>query len=228
MSQALVKICGTTSRADAVLSLAAGADFLGVVLDHAPSPRCVALEEAPRLLSGVLEGSSAVLVALSVNKPLQWHLRAAQVRDPLAPRVISQLHGDEEAGLVRELKRRGFEVWSAIGGEGEAARERALQMLAAGADALVMDARAHGAGGVIYGGTGQRGDWNLAASLAEQGARVVLAGGLSPQNVARAIAQVQPWAVDCVSGVEAGKGVKDAAKVRAFVHQARSRAEGSE
>jgi phosphoribosylanthranilate isomerase len=61
----LVKICGTTSRRDAMLALDAGADFVGVVLDHAPSPRCVALSEAPQVLGDAFHGSSAALVALS-------------------------------------------------------------------------------------------------------------------------------------------------------------------
>ncbi len=222
MSQVLVKICGTTSRADARLALEAGADFLGIVLDHAPSPRCVALADIPILLEGALENTSAALVALSVNKTLQWHLRAREALEPLAPHFISQMHGDEEPGLVRELKGRGFTVWSAIGGHGEEARQRALRMLEAGADAILMDARVQDSGGIIYGGTGRRGDWNLAASLVQEGARVVLAGGLSAENVARAVECVRPWAVDCASGVEKRKGEKDEAKLRAFVQEARA------
>lgn len=221
MSRALVKICGTTSRADAILALDAGADFLGVVLDHEPSPRHVALEEAPRLFEGLLQDSPASLVALSVNRPIEWHERALQVLEPVSPRLIAQLHGDEEPHLVRELKSLGLEVWVAIGEPGEAGRTRAGAMLEAGADAVLIDARSQDAGGVVYGGTGRRSDWSLAARLVQEGARVVLAGGLGPDNVRGAIEQVRPWAVDCISGVEKFKGAKDEAKVRDFVRAAR-------
>ena len=217
----LVKICGTTSRADAVLALEAGADFVGVVLDHPPSPRHVALEDAARHFSGVLEESQAVLVALSVNKTLEWHERARQVLEGMAPRLIFQLHGDEQPSLVRELKSRGFEAWTAVGEPGETGRARALAMLEAGADGVLIDARAQSAGGVVYGGTGRRSDWALASSLPQEGARVVLAGGLSPENVRQAAETVRPWAVDCISGVEARKGVKDVDRVRSFVQAAR-------
>jgi phosphoribosylanthranilate isomerase len=73
----------------------------------------------------------------------------------------------------------------------------------------------------IYGGTGHLADWHAAATLVEQGHRVILAGGLTPDNVAQALERVGPWMVDIVSGVEARKGVKDAAKVRAFIESAR-------
>ena len=203
-----------------MLACQAGADFVGVILDHPPSPRHVALDEAPRHFEGVLDGGDAALVAVSVNRPLEWHERARQVLEGLTPRLIVQLHGDEEPALVRELKKSGFEVWAAVGEPGEAGRARALAMLEAGADAVLIDARAHNADGVVYGGTGRRGDWGLAAKLVDEGARVVLAGGLNPENVRQAIQEVRPWALDCLSGVEARKGVKDAALVRRFVQQA--------
>lgn len=215
MSRLLVKICGTTSRQDAILAHQAGADFLGVVLDHPSSPRHVPLEEAASRL-----GPQPIpLVALAVNKPLQWHQRARQVLERLAPRLIVQLHGDEEPALVSELAREG-EVWVAIGEGGEAGWARAQAMRQAGAHAILIDARASGSGGVVYGGTGRRGDWDLAARLVQDGARVVLAGGLGPENVRGAIEEVQPWAVDVASGVEEGKGVKSPEKVRAFVQAA--------
>jgi phosphoribosylanthranilate isomerase len=218
MSRPLVKICGTTSRADALLAQEAGADFVGIVLDHAPSPRCVRLQEAPQ----VLEGVAIPLVALSVNQPLEWHERARQVLEPHTARLILQLHGDEEPELVCELTQRGAQVWVAIGEGGDEGWARAQRMREAGAAAVVMDARVQSPGGVVYGGTGQRGDWKLAARLVQDGARVVLAGGLGPENVREAIDAVQPWAVDVASGVEERKGLKNAPRVREFVRQARA------
>ena len=98
---------------------------------------------------------------------------------------------------------------------------RAEAMLAAGADALLVDARATSATGTVYGGTGNLSDWSLAREMADSGARVILAGGLAPENVAAAIGAVRPWAVDVISGVEARKGIKDHARVAAFITAAR-------
>ena len=93
----------------------------------------------------------------------------------------------------------------------------------AGADAILVDARAATSDGTIYGGTGQRSDWLLARALVSEGVRVVLAGGLDAQNVSSAIEQVRPWLVDAVSGVEARKGVKDPEKVAQFIAAARGK-----
>jgi len=97
---------------------------------------------------------------------------------------------------------------------------RATQMRDAGADAILIDARALQNNETIYGGTGARSDWNLARELVQDGTRVILAGGLNPQNVADAIDFVHPCMVDVVSGVEKKKGVKDAAKVASFIEAA--------
>lgn len=212
---ALLKICGTTSLLDARLSQEAGADFLGVILHHPASPRHIEIEWAREIAA-----SSAVpIVALSVNQSLETLLA---VVEELQPHAL-QLHGDESPELVAELVSRGLQVWKAVSGDETALFAAARAYRDAGAQAILVDAREVSSQGVIYGGTGQLADWNAARELVKSGFRVILAGGLSPENVARAIEFVEPWAVDVVSGVEARKGVKDAAKLRDFGAASRTR-----
>lgn len=203
-----VKICGTTSGRDARLTAEAGADFLGVIL-HPPSPRYVSREMALQ----VRDSTSLALVVLSVNQDLPTLL---QVVADLQPYAL-QLHGDESPQLVRELTARGLRVWKAISGSEEALLQDASAFHQAGAEAILVDAREITTNGIVYGGTGHLVDWNAARRLVDEGFRTILAGGLSPQNVQRAIETVQPWGVDVASGVEASKGVKDDQKVRDFV-----------
>ena len=197
----------------AILAQNAGANTLGIIVEHAPSPRNVSLENASQIAREI----SLPMVMVTVNKSLDWLLHAAQVLEPHA----LQLHGDETPELVRDLTTHGLKVWTAINSLDANAPTRAAQMLDAGAQVLVIDARAQNQSGIVYGGTGQRSDWNFARQMTQNGARVLLAGGLDADNVAQAIRGVQPWGVDVISGVEAHKGVKDAAKVRAFVSVAR-------
>lgn len=208
-----VKICGTTSVSDARLAQDAGADFLGVILNHRASPRHI----SPRTAREIRDAVTIPLVALSVNQSRDELLEMAGNLNPHA----LQLHGDESPESVQELAARGFEVWKAISGDQTTLLESAQRFTQAGAGAILVDAREISARGVVYGGTGQLADWNGARALVEAGFRVILAGGLSPQNVARAIDFVQPWAVDVVSGVEARKGIKDERKLREFVLLAR-------
>ena len=209
-----IKVCGTTSSSDAELSARAGADALGVILRHPASPRHVELSRARELKARV----SAPLVAVSVNQNLA---SLEQIADELAPLAL-QLHGDEAPALVRELSARGYAVWKVIAGVDLS--DKARIYTEAGAAALVVDARQETARGTVYGGTGHIADWTAARALTEAGYKVILAGGLTPENVKSALEIVRPWGVDVVSGVEACKGVKDLAKVMAFVKSARDAA----
>jgi len=208
-SSVLVKICGTTSIHDAQLAAQAGAEYSGIIVEHVPSPRNVTLADAAEIAASV----DIPVVAVTVNKSLEELLH---IQGVLRPAVL-QLHGDETPELVRELKQHNLVVWVVASGDAEAMRRRACVMTEAGADAILVDARTTSESGTIYGGTGHTGDWKVARELVDAGIRVVLAGGLSPDTVAAAIAQVRPWMVDVVSGVEASKGVKDPEKVRRFV-----------
>ncbi|HEX8552861.1 MAG TPA: phosphoribosylanthranilate isomerase [Abditibacteriaceae bacterium] len=210
----MIKICGTTNIDDALLAQKAGADYFGVVVEHAPSPRSVSLHEAVELR----HNTPLPCVALTVNKPLDFLLRVAEKMRP----AVFQLHGDESPQLVRELAKNKLVVWTAIAGDEETVLRRAAAMREAGASAILLDARATRNGETIYGGTGERADWKLARRLVDDGFRVILAGGLSPQNVAEAIEVVKPWGVDCASGVETKKGRKNAQAVQDFVFNARA------
>ncbi|MBV9866931.1 MAG: phosphoribosylanthranilate isomerase [Abitibacteriaceae bacterium] len=208
----LIKICGNTSVEDALMAERAGANYLGVIVEHAPSPRQVDLAQAQRIRAAV----SLPVVAVTVNLPLERLLHIHEVMQPAA----FQLHGDESPELVRQLKTHGITVWGVASGDTAFVRQRALDLSEAGADVIQVDARHESANGTIYGGTGQISDWQLARELVERGLRINLAGGLTPENVAEAINTVQPWMVDVVSGVEARKGVKDGEKVRKFIENA--------
>lgn len=211
----LAKICGTTSPADARLAAEAGADFVGVVL-HPSSPRFVAPDAVASVVAEVRAAApGAKLVLVTVNLARATLL---ELWETLQPDAL-QLHGDETPELVRELVGHGCVVWKVLSGSAASLRRAAEIYTRAGAEALMVDAREVTANGVLYGGTGQIADWNAARELVDAGYRVMLAGGLTPENVARAIQTVQPWAVDVVSGVEARKGAKDAAKVREFLAQ---------
>lgn len=201
-----------------------GADYLGVIVGHPPSPRYVGLEAA----RAIFAAAETPAVAVVVNLPLDELLRLADALNPAA----LQLHGDESPSLVRQLKARGLTVWAACSsnadgnedngaGQGENVKRRAHALTEAGADAILVDAaRTTNESGIVYGGTGKLSDWQLTQSLVEDGLRVVLAGGLLPDNVADAVHAVRPWMVDVISGVEARKGVKDEEKVQRFIEAA--------
>lgn len=197
-----IKICGITRQEDALAASQAGADAIGLVF-FAKSPRNVELEQAAGIARALPPFVTSV--ALFVNpEPEQVVAVLRRVR----PDVL-QFHGEESPEFCR-----GFGVPYL-----KAARVRPetdlLQFAALYADAqgLLLDAWSKAA----HGGTGERFDWNLIPSDLPQ--PVVLAGGLDPGNVAEAVRRVRPWAVDVSSGVEAGAGIKDAAKVAAFIKE---------
>jgi phosphoribosylanthranilate isomerase len=211
-----IKICANTSLGDAQLAAEAGADAVGFVF--APSPRRVTAELAGQIVRqlpaaiekiGVFVDASFDEIAKTVEAAgltgVQLHFDApaalaAQLRDRFGPklRILGVVHFDARAG-----KR-----VAAI------ARDEHI-------DALLVDSRTAAA----VGGTGVAFDWSAAQGLifdAGGPMKFVAAGGLTPENVAEAIATLNPWGVDVVSGVEAAPGRKDSAKVRAFVANARA------
>jgi phosphoribosylanthranilate isomerase len=198
-----VKICGVTSEEDALLAVAMGASAVGFVF--APSPRQVAVGAVAQitrrlppdvLTVGVFKDAHPERVVQVVR---QAGLRAAQLHGRESP---------EDCAYVAErvpFVIRAFAAGDpALGGHPRFA-----------VDAILIDAEEPGSGKVF--------DWRLAEGLPSQ-ARLVLAGGLTCDNVAEAIRRVRPWGVDVSSGVEAAPGRKDPAKVRAFVQAARAAA----
>ena len=200
-----VKICGITRPEDALAAAEAGADAIGLVF--AESPRRVTQAEAARVLAVLPPLVRAV--ALFVNEPAE---RVLGVCRHLGIGTV-QLHGDEPPEIARELAAE----LSVI----KAFRVRDQGDLAGVADypaaAYLLDSRVAGR----RGGTGVAFDWRLAAQVATP-KPIILAGGLTPENVAEAIGQARPYGVDTSSGVEAAPGTKDAARVRAFVAAAKA------
>lgn len=195
-----VKICGITSPEDARDAVCAGADALGLVF-YQGSPRCVTVDNAHRILEVV--PPFVTRVALFVDAP------AALVREVVdnLPVEWLQFHGDE---LEAQCQRYG-KPWI-----------KALR-LRPGQDSLTLAQEFPAAAGLLFdnhdprrrGGTGQCFDWRLVATTIRQ--PLILAGGLTPDNVRAAIRQVRPWAVDVSSGVESAPGRKDAVRMRAFI-----------
>lgn len=206
-----IKICGVTLPDDAARIASAGVDFIG--LNFWPkSKRYLAPERAPMIASVVRSTGSAKLVGVFVDPDLDeiQQITAAVDLD------IIQLHGDEVPDFVERVARALYRpVWKAV-----AVRSaRDVEHLDVWpAEALLLDAPVPGRGGA-----GTTFDWQLARDARERFPRlnIVLAGGLAAANVATAIQTVQPWAVDVASGVEAGPGIKDPAKLDAFMAAAR-------
>ena len=207
-----IKICGITTLEDALAAVEAGADMLGFNF-YPPSPRYIAPSAcAPMIAALRVRGAATTIVGVFVNMSPSG---VAAIMDECGL-DLAQLSGDEPPSDLLMLGERAFKGIR----PGDAAAARALAaryIMRAAPPVLLVDASA-GAG--QFGGTGQVGDWDAAAAAATAHP-ILLAGGLRPENVAAAIAAVQPWGVDVASGVESSPGRKDAAKMRAFVRAAR-------
>lgn len=206
-----IKICGVTQADDAARVGSAGVDFIG--LNFWPkSKRFVAPERGPMLSAIVRSTGAAKLVGVFVDPDLE-DIQEIVAKVDLD---IIQLHGDEDPEFVKKVSLAVFRpVWKAIAVK---SAKDITHLDVWGADALLLDAPTPGRGGA-----GVTFDWSLAREARERFPQltIVLAGGLTPENVAGAIQQVEPWAVDVASGVEAAPGIKDAAKLAAFIGAAR-------
>jgi phosphoribosylanthranilate isomerase len=206
-----IKICGVTLPDDAARVAAAGADFIGFNF-WPKSKRYVAPERAP-MLSGVARSAgTSKLVGVFVDPDVDEVLSITSNVDL----DVIQLHGDESPDLVKRISLAVYRpVWKAV----PVGSRRDIEHLDVwGAEAILLDAPTPGRGGA-----GAKFDWALAREARERFPRlnIILAGGLNPDNVGDAIKTVEPWAVDVASGVEAGPGIKDAAKLDAFIKNAR-------
>lgn len=198
-----VKICGITRPEDGRLAARLGADAIGLVF-HAASPRWVDAATARQIIA-VLPPFVTV-VGLFRNEPPE------QVRAILAavPVPLLQFHGDEEPEVCAAF---GLPYIKAVP-MGAGAEVEEYEQRFATATALLLDSH----GGDQMGGAGRTFNWNRIP--VQRRKPLILAGGLRPDNVAAAIRQVQPYAVDVSSGVESAKGVKDAGLMRAFLQEA--------
>jgi phosphoribosylanthranilate isomerase len=245
-----IKICGNTSLEDALLAAEAGADAVGFVF--APSPRRVTPAQVAAIVPhlpatlekiGVFVDASFEEIEATVNTSsltgVQLHFDAApdltaqlRARFGLALRILRVIHFDahqasEKSSTVSEHE---FRTVSGHDFSRAARPEKSTWALAPevvlrdpNIDAVLVDSRT----ATATGGTGQSFDWNLASNTLFQNneqrkQRLVAAGGLNPENVAEAIAALQPWGVDVVSGVESSPGRKDPDRVRALIANAKA------
>ena len=223
-----VKICGITNFEDALCAASAGADFLGFIFFE-KSPRYVAPEAAREIttrLSRRFEESSPrhateagvsrypLFIGVFVNESLGVVEETIQ----RANLNFVQLHGDEPPAMLKALGGRGFKALRPTSAaEAEIDAEWYADLGPKDGPQLLIDAYDPNE----YGGTGKKADWNAAAGLGTTCSRLVLAGGLTPENVAAAVEVVQPWGVDVSSGVEVSPGRKDPERVRSFVSAAK-------
>lgn len=222
-----IKICGIREVDDAVFAARAGADAIGLVF-YAPSPRALTMEQALRVRD-VLP-SFVSIVALFVNAEASLVERVCRELQP----SLLQFHGDETPADCAAFQ---YPYVKAIRVSTEATSADLLEYEStfgvgehgsAHAKALLLDTLANGQ----YGGTGESFDWHVVPET--MGNRMILSGGLTPDNVGKAIASVHPWAVDVSSGVEVldanggvKKGIKDHARMQAFIDAVRLADEGT-
>jgi phosphoribosylanthranilate isomerase len=202
-----VKVCGITNLQDAVAALAAGADALGFNF-YTRSPRYIAPEAARRIITNL--PTPVLCVGVFVNEADHLAVARTAIRSGVA---AVQLHGDESPDYCAAL--RGHHVIKALRVRQNFVPEDATKYPA---QAVLLDAYSEKA----HGGTGQTFDWAIARRTREAVAQLYLAGGLTPENVAAAIVEVEPYAVDVCSGVESAPGHKDEGRVRAFVAAVRA------
>lgn len=202
----LVKICGVTRAQDAVAAVNAGADWLGLNF-YSGSPRYVEPARAAVIASAARKNKPGVaIVGVFVNAPVE---EMQAVADSLALDYI-QLHGNESVETCAVFGDKAIKAFRLTSEEDVEAATNFPCLT------ILVDAPS-----AAYGGSGRLGDWSLAANLAKRSARLMLAGGLNPDNVAAAVSAVLPFAVDVASGVESAPGEKDPEKMRRFVLAAR-------
>jgi phosphoribosylanthranilate isomerase len=204
-----VKICGITRADEARAIVDAGADALGINF-WPRSKRFIALEEAGPWLRELTGTVPRVAVTVNAGDDELRRLHGSGVIDWI------QLHGDETPDRVRSLTQQGLPVFKALGVRDRSSLESAA---AYGSPTLLLDAYAPNE----YGGSGETMDWALGAAAVQQwpDRQIVLAGGLTPENVSDAIRQVRPAEVEVASGVEVSPGRKNLELVRAFIEAAR-------
>lgn len=200
----IVKICGLVWPDDAADAVAAGADWIGINF-WPRSTRYVDIERAREVAAAARAAGPVEVVGVFVNQPDHYIETAVAVVG--LDRV--QLHGDEPPAVCARYER----VVKAVP---LASRDDVMRISQYSCEMFLIDTPTAG-----YGGSGRTGDWTLARAAVEAGHRVLLAGGLTPDNVAAAIAAVAPAGVDVAGGVEAGPGVKDKDIMRRFVAAAR-------
>ncbi len=198
-----IKICGITNLDDAMAAANAGADALGFNF-YKKSPRYIEPEKAAEIIAQL--PPFILPIAIFVNE------REERIREILAKTCIQgvQFHGDETPEFCQRFGNRVIKAFPMK--DKESIKHMAHYRVAA----YLLDSYREG----LRGGTGATFDWHLAI-VAKTFGRIILAGGLTPENVAEAVKLVQPYGVDVAGGVEKGKGIKDHAKLKKFITEVR-------
>ena len=206
-----VKVCGLTSEADLEAAVDAGADAVGIICDvPVETPREVSVERATELAAATPPFVTSVLVTM-VDEPAD----AVEVVEAVEPDAL-QLHGDTDPDALASLRATiDADLLLAVDADDPTAAEAADDLV----DGLIVDTAGEDGGG----GTGRTHDWERTrTAAADLESPLILAGGLTPANVADAVRTVDPFAVDVASGVEQRGGVKDVDAVRSFVERAKT------
>ena len=201
-----IKICGIKTLNDALAAIEAGADYLGFNF-YSKSVRFIEKDACAEIISVLKKEHPHIkLVGVFVNSTVE------DMKDILesCSLDLAQLHGDETPEILNELHGKAFKAFRGI-------PENINGFERQDAPAFLVDASVKG----VYGGSGVTADWNGAAEFAKK-YPLLLAGGLTPENVAEAVRRVKPWGVDVASGVESAPGEKDASKMKAFVRAVRA------
>jgi phosphoribosylanthranilate isomerase len=195
-----IKICGIKTVTDALAAMDAGADLIGFNF-YPKSPRYIDVGICRDIMSVMRKYGHVTYVGVFVNASVEV-IRATIKTCGLS---LAQLHGDETHEVLSALDGKAFKAFRGI-------PENINGFERSEAPAFLVDASVKG----LYGGSGVTADWNGAAELAKKH-QLLMAGGLTPENVSEAVRQVRPWGVDVASGVESAPGEKDAGKMKAFV-----------
>jgi phosphoribosylanthranilate isomerase len=199
------KICGIKTLNDALAAIDAGADLIGFNF-YPKSPRYVEVGMCRNIMSVMRQHGRVTCVGVFVNASV-GEIFATMETCGLS---LAQLHGDEPSAMLEELNGKAFKAFHGIPADVNG-------FVRNDSPAFLVDASVKG----LYGGSGVAADWNGAAELAKKYS-LLLAGGLTPENIAEAVGRVKPWGVDVASGVESAPGKKDPSKMKAFVRAVQS------
>ncbi|WP_405118490.1 phosphoribosylanthranilate isomerase [Pseudomonas leptonychotis] len=205
MSVVRSKICGITRVEDALAAVEAGADAIGLVF-YAKSPRAVTVQQARSIINAMPPFVTTVGLFVDASR-----CELGEILDAVSLDLL-QFHGDESPESCEGYHRPYIKALRVKPGD-DIAAQVALYKNASG---VLLDTYVPG----IPGGTGEAFDWELVPEGLSK--PIILAGGLTAENVAQAVARVRPYAVDVSGGVEAAKGIKDAQKIRAFMQAVRA------
>ena len=207
-----VKICGVTNLSDVRMCVEAGADFIGNIVNIPSSPRSISPEKSHNILSNLPDAKKSV--AVLIENELESIKKIVNIIDP----DFIQLHGSESPQFVKKvIESVPAGVVKTIHVSGEESVEEAL-LFSGFCDAILLDTYSKD-----HGGSGQQHDWKISKEIVNQvKCDVFLAGGLNPENVARAKSIVNPYCLDVSSGVEKKPGIKDPLKVKSFIENSKS------